>query len=225
MFFALVFVQFNPIQFYSQQKSFVRFMALQNISQYRIIYLIFLLCCDGHWFELTSFPPLFNLQVLQGGGLESPTKPKGRPKKNSIPSSEQLSEQERSAADTDQQSEGSSSHLENTQEEWWGPSLHMLGFHAHKLCDAFSAGTRPPVWHRGDVCWCSVQKPRTVWCSILRRPCVFVVALPLVPSWWTCRSKGGNSNFCSRSNLYILRIRSHSSVLCSFLCNYTMFNY
>lgn len=34
-------------------------------------------------------------QVLQGGGLESPTKPKGRPKKNSIPTSEQLSEQER----------------------------------------------------------------------------------------------------------------------------------
>ncbi|KAK2492047.1 hypothetical protein MC885_004071 [Smutsia gigantea] len=34
-------------------------------------------------------------QVLQGGGLESPTKPKGRPKKNSIPSSEQLTEQER----------------------------------------------------------------------------------------------------------------------------------
>ncbi|XP_042303907.1 homeobox protein BarH-like 1 isoform X1 [Sceloporus undulatus] len=33
--------------------------------------------------------------VLQGGGLESPTKPKGRPKKNSIPSSEQLTEQER----------------------------------------------------------------------------------------------------------------------------------
>ncbi|XP_059185811.1 homeobox protein BarH-like 1 [Centropristis striata] len=55
--------------------------------------------------------------VLQGGGLESPTKPKGRPKKNSIPSSEQLSEQERSAADTDRQSEGSSSHSENTQEE------------------------------------------------------------------------------------------------------------
>uniref|UniRef100_G3PB79 BARX homeobox 1 n=1 Tax=Gasterosteus aculeatus TaxID=69293 RepID=G3PB79_GASAC len=46
--------------------------------------------------------------VLQGGGLESPTKPKGRPKKNSIPSSEQLSEQ---------QSEGSSCHSENTQEE------------------------------------------------------------------------------------------------------------
>ncbi|KAM9361742.1 homeobox protein BarH-like 1 [Symphorus nematophorus] len=56
--------------------------------------------------------------VLQGGGLESPTKPKGRPKKNSIPSSEQLSEQERSAADTaDPLSEGSSSHLESTQEE------------------------------------------------------------------------------------------------------------
>ncbi|KAM8914702.1 homeobox protein BarH-like 1 [Spinachia spinachia] len=46
--------------------------------------------------------------VLQGGGLESPTKPKGRPKKNSIPSSEQLSEQ---------QSEGSSRQSENTQEE------------------------------------------------------------------------------------------------------------
>ncbi|XP_070707080.1 homeobox protein BarH-like 1 [Pempheris klunzingeri] len=55
--------------------------------------------------------------VLQGGGLESPTKPKGRPKKNSIPSSEQLSEQERSTADADPQSEGSSSHLESTQEE------------------------------------------------------------------------------------------------------------
>lgn len=55
--------------------------------------------------------------VLQGGGLESPTKPKGRPKKNSIPSSDQLSEQERLTADTDRQSEGSSSHSENTQEE------------------------------------------------------------------------------------------------------------
>ncbi|EFB24828.1 hypothetical protein PANDA_020830, partial [Ailuropoda melanoleuca] len=33
--------------------------------------------------------------VLQGGGLESPTKPKGRPKKNSIPTSQQLTEQER----------------------------------------------------------------------------------------------------------------------------------
>ena len=56
------------------------------------------------------------LQVLQGGGLESPTKPKGRPKKNSIPSSEQLSEQERSSADADPRSAGSSSHLESTQE-------------------------------------------------------------------------------------------------------------
>ncbi|XP_037347050.2 homeobox protein BarH-like 1 [Pungitius pungitius] len=46
--------------------------------------------------------------VLQGGGLESPTKPKGRPKKNSIPSSEQLSEQP---------SEGSSRQSESTQEE------------------------------------------------------------------------------------------------------------
>ncbi|KAM3877635.1 homeobox protein BarH-like 1 [Diretmus argenteus] len=55
--------------------------------------------------------------VLQGGGLESPTKPKGRPKKNSIPTSEQLSEQERSAGDLDHQSEGSSSHSDNNQEE------------------------------------------------------------------------------------------------------------
>lgn len=49
------------------------------------------------------------LQVLQGGGLESPTKPKGRPKKNSIPSCEQVSEQERSAA------RASSSFLQNPQ--------------------------------------------------------------------------------------------------------------
>ncbi|XP_062272295.1 homeobox protein BarH-like 1 [Scomber scombrus] len=55
--------------------------------------------------------------VLQGGGLESPTKPKGRPKKNSIPSSEQLSEQERSTSDAERQSEGSSSNSENAQEE------------------------------------------------------------------------------------------------------------
>ncbi|KAJ8385324.1 hypothetical protein AAFF_G00190400 [Aldrovandia affinis] len=55
--------------------------------------------------------------VLQGGGLESPTKPKGRPKKNSIPTSEQLSEQERSR-DTDRQSDGSSSsHSDVNQEE------------------------------------------------------------------------------------------------------------
>ncbi|CAB1353139.1 unnamed protein product [Coregonus sp. 'balchen'] len=55
--------------------------------------------------------------VLQGGGLESPTKPKGRPKKNSIPSSEQLSEQERSR-DVDRKSDGStSSHSDTNQEE------------------------------------------------------------------------------------------------------------
>lgn len=68
---------------------------------------------------------MFDPQVLQGGGLESPTKPKGRPKKNSIPSSEQLSEQERSAADADQQSECSSSHLESTQEEWPADTLTL----------------------------------------------------------------------------------------------------
>lgn len=55
--------------------------------------------------------------VLQGGGLESPTKPKGRPKKNSIPSSEQLSEQERPATETEQHSDASGSHLESSQEE------------------------------------------------------------------------------------------------------------
>ncbi|CAN9512186.1 unnamed protein product [Ophioblennius macclurei] len=70
--------------------------------------------------------------VLQGGGLESPTKPKGRPKKNSIPSSEQLSEQERGAVPDprsenqsdprsdprlDSQSEGPGSHSGSTQEE------------------------------------------------------------------------------------------------------------
>ncbi|MBN3297757.1 homeobox protein BarH-like 1 [Amia ocellicauda] len=50
--------------------------------------------------------------VLQGGGLESPTKPKGRPKKNSIPTSEQLSEQERS-----RDADGSSSQSDVNQEE------------------------------------------------------------------------------------------------------------
>ncbi|XP_061687393.1 homeobox protein BarH-like 1 [Syngnathoides biaculeatus] len=53
--------------------------------------------------------------VLQGGGLESPTKPKGRPKKNSIPSSEQLSDPRFTSA-TEYQSEGSSGHSENIQE-------------------------------------------------------------------------------------------------------------
>lgn len=56
------------------------------------------------------------LQVLQGGGLESPTKPKGRPKKNSIPTSEQLSEQERTR-DADRLSDGASSLSDANQEE------------------------------------------------------------------------------------------------------------
>ncbi|NXT21322.1 BAX1B protein, partial [Syrrhaptes paradoxus] len=54
--------------------------------------------------------------VLQGGGLESPTKPKGRPKKNSIPSSEQLSEQER-ARDAEKPPENLGSPAEVSQEE------------------------------------------------------------------------------------------------------------
>uniref|UniRef100_A0A8D0CLB0 BARX homeobox 1 n=3 Tax=Scleropages formosus TaxID=113540 RepID=A0A8D0CLB0_SCLFO len=54
--------------------------------------------------------------VLQGGGLESPTKPKGRPKKNSIPSSDQLSEQER-PRDVEQGSEGSSSSNSHSNQE------------------------------------------------------------------------------------------------------------
>uniref|UniRef100_UPI00358EE782 homeobox protein BarH-like 1 n=1 Tax=Myxine glutinosa TaxID=7769 RepID=UPI00358EE782 len=37
--------------------------------------------------------------VLQGGGLESPTKPKGRPRKNSIPTSEQIAAEERLRAE------------------------------------------------------------------------------------------------------------------------------
>ncbi|XP_007901544.1 homeobox protein BarH-like 1 [Callorhinchus milii] len=54
--------------------------------------------------------------VLQGGGLESPTKPKGRPKKNSIPSSEQLSEQEK-AKEAEKQGRTSPSPSEVNQEE------------------------------------------------------------------------------------------------------------
>lgn len=61
-------------------------------------------------------PPLPASQVLQGGGLESPTKPKGRPKKNSIPSSEQLSEQER-ARDAEKPPESLGSPAEVSQEE------------------------------------------------------------------------------------------------------------
>lgn len=68
---------------------------------------------------LLGCPPLCSLpasQVLQGGGLESPTKPKGRPKKNSIPSSEQLSEQER-ARDAEKPPESLGSPAEVSQEE------------------------------------------------------------------------------------------------------------
>lgn len=58
----------------------------------------------------------FYAQVLQGGGLESPTKPKGRPKKNSIPTSEQLSEQEKSR-ETDRLSDSSSSTRSDSNQE------------------------------------------------------------------------------------------------------------
>ncbi|KAM8929960.1 homeobox protein BarH-like 1 isoform 2-T2 [Pelodytes ibericus] len=54
--------------------------------------------------------------VLQGGGLESPTKPKGRPKKNSIPSSEQLTEQER-VKEAEKQTESVHSPSQVSQEE------------------------------------------------------------------------------------------------------------
>ncbi|XP_072845764.1 homeobox protein BarH-like 1 [Pogona vitticeps] len=54
--------------------------------------------------------------VLQGGGLESPTKPKGRPKKNSIPSSEQLTELERTK-ETEKQVESLDSPCQGSQEE------------------------------------------------------------------------------------------------------------
>ncbi|XP_056324405.1 homeobox protein BarH-like 1 [Danio aesculapii] len=54
--------------------------------------------------------------VLQGGGLESPTKPKGRPKKNSIPTSEQLSEQEKTR-DADRLSDGGASSLSDANQE------------------------------------------------------------------------------------------------------------
>ncbi|XP_066474268.1 homeobox protein BarH-like 1 [Tiliqua scincoides] len=54
--------------------------------------------------------------VLQGGGLESPTKPKGRPKKNSIPTSEQLTEQER-AKEAEKEAESLGSTCQVSQEE------------------------------------------------------------------------------------------------------------
>ncbi|OXB83059.1 UNVERIFIED_CONTAM: hypothetical protein H355_001402 [Colinus virginianus] len=66
--------------------------------------------------DLAESLGLSQLQVLQGGGLESPTKPKGRPKKNSIPSSEQLSEQER-ARDAEKPPESLGSPAEVSQEE------------------------------------------------------------------------------------------------------------
>lgn len=163
---------------------------------------------------------MFTLQVLQGGGLESPTKPKGRPKKNSIPSSEQLSEQERSAADP--HSEGSSSHLESTQEEWPDRSPHILWLYMQKLrdvqCVSFGWGQIPKraterMW------WCTLKPDCLVQSAKTRRPCWNLncasrhpPAAPCccgspqhaLPSWWTCCCWGGNSNLCSRSTLYIL---------------------
>ncbi|XP_032164580.1 homeobox protein BarH-like 1 [Mustela lutreola] len=53
--------------------------------------------------------------VLQGGGLESPTKPKGRPKKNSIPTSEQLTEQER-AKDAEKPAEAPGETVDRSRE-------------------------------------------------------------------------------------------------------------
>ncbi|KAM6469345.1 homeobox protein BarH-like 1 isoform 1-T1 [Liasis olivaceus] len=55
--------------------------------------------------------------VLQGGGLESPTKPKGRPKKNSIPTSEQLTEQERAREAEKQHAENLDSPCQVIQEQ------------------------------------------------------------------------------------------------------------
>ena len=49
-----------------------------------------------------------------------------------------------------------------------------------------------------------------------QQPCVCVIARPCIPSWWTCCCRGGSSNRCSRSTLFILRIHTHSSVLHSF---------
>lgn len=84
-----------------------------------------LLCPMSRRFQTNSQSPL---QVLQGGGLESPTKPKGRPKKNSIPSSEQL-EQDRPTAE-----EGSSSHC-HPQEDWPGPRGLQLDCQNQNLWD------------------------------------------------------------------------------------------
>lgn len=76
-----------------------------------------------------------------------------------------------------------------------------------------------------DVCRCQRQtkdflRAALSWnCARQHLPTAIVVsvlALPCIPSWWTCCCWGGNSNLCSRSTLYILRIHSHSSVLHSF---------
>lgn len=161
----------------------------------------------------TEFLP----QVLQGGGLESPTKPKGRPKKNSIPSSEQLSEQERSTAEADRP-DGSSSHLENAQEEW-PASLSM------NLWDAQSA------WKKGDflldrtATWCKKRKEkkkkkkkpyRNLTCT--RRHPPAARRFCGIPSWCCCW--GGDSNICSRSNS--LYSKDQLSLICPAfpLCNF-----
>lgn len=170
---------------------------------------------------------VFTLQVLQGGGLESPTKPKGRPKKNSIPSSEQLSEQERSAAEP--HSEGSSSHLESTQEEWPDHSPHILWLYMQKLwnaqCVSFRWGPIPKrtlerMW-RCALTWtasCQLQRlSRKLNCA-----CCHLPAAPqrcsspqhALPHGELSAVEEGT--LCSRSTLYILRIHSHSLVLHSF---------
>lgn len=82
-------------------------MKRADVSVLVLIYLHVLYPANVH---------MFFIKVLQGGGLESPTKPKGRPKKNSIPTSEQLSEQER-AKEAEKQTEDLHSPCEINQEE------------------------------------------------------------------------------------------------------------
>lgn len=172
---------------------------------------------------------VFTVQVLQGGGLESPTKPKGRPKKNSIPSSEQLSEQERSAAEP--HSEGSSSHLESTQEEWPDHSPHILWLYMQKVWDAqcvsFRWGQIPKralkrMWCCALTWTASCQLQRLTLCRKLNCACCH---LPAALQWYSSSqhalphgelSAVEEGNLCSRSTLYILQIHSHSPVLHSF---------
>ncbi|ETE66913.1 Homeobox protein BarH-like 1b, partial [Ophiophagus hannah] len=66
--------------------------------------------------RLSGSPIETQRRVLQGGGLESPTKPKGRPKKNSIPTSEQLTEQERAREAEKQHAENLDSPCQVIQE-------------------------------------------------------------------------------------------------------------